>query len=147
MFCDPQRVAILLGGPNVLKLTPEGALDVHDLLASGLPAQALLTLVKRLVFLQPAMLLEKAIGISMRTVRRKTSRQKLSQEQSARLWKFAEVLAKASEVFGSQKNAEEWLERPAIGLDQRRPIDLLLTPPGIQLLQSYLQRLACGVYT
>ena len=29
------------------------------------------------------------------------------------MWKFAEVLAKATEVFGSQTDAEQWMERPA----------------------------------
>ncbi len=70
----------------------------------------------------------------------------LSQEQSGRTWKFAEILAKATDVFGSQEEAEQWLERPAIGLDQRRPIDLLATPAGIELVEQYLTRLAYGVY-
>ncbi|TIY10108.1 MAG: DUF2384 domain-containing protein, partial [Mesorhizobium sp.] len=39
-----------------------------------------------------------------------------------------------------------WLERPAIGLDQRRPIDLLATPAGVELVEDYLERLEYGVY-
>jgi putative toxin-antitoxin system antitoxin component (TIGR02293 family) len=39
------------------------------------------------------------------------------------MWKFAEILAKATEVFGSQREAEQWMTRPATGLEQRRPID------------------------
>ncbi|MGY4335017.1 putative toxin-antitoxin system antitoxin component (TIGR02293 family) [Bradyrhizobium sp. LB7.2] len=49
-------------------------------------------------------------------------------------------------MFGSQEEAEQWLERPDIGLDQRRPIDLLATPAGIELVKQYLTRLAYGVY-
>ena len=92
--------------------------------------------------------LEKAVGMSLRTFqRRKDAPAKpLSQEQSGRTWKFAEILAKATDVFGSQGEAEQWLERPAIGLDQRRPIDLLATPAGIELVEQYLERLAYGVY-
>ncbi|MGY3077989.1 putative toxin-antitoxin system antitoxin component (TIGR02293 family) [Bradyrhizobium sp. LM6.10] len=79
---------------------------------------------------------------SLRTFqRRKDAPDKpLSQEQSGRTWKFAEVLAKATDVFGSQEEAEQWLERPAIGLDERRPIDLLATPAGIELVQSRLRK-------
>lgn len=86
--------------------------------------------------------------MSLRTFqRRKDAPDKpLSQEQSGRTWKFAEILAKATEVFGSQEEAEQWLERPAIGLDQRRPIDLLATPAGVELVEQYLTRLAYGVY-
>ncbi|TIX82762.1 MAG: DUF2384 domain-containing protein, partial [Mesorhizobium sp.] len=60
--------------------------------------------------------------------------------------KFAEILSKATDVFGSQAEAEQWLERPAIGLDQRRPIDLLATPAGVELVEDYLERLEYGVY-
>ena len=44
---------------------------------------------------------------------------------------FAEILAKATRVLGSQDEAEQWLERPAIGLNQERPVDLLTTPAGV----------------
>ncbi|CDZ67170.1 Hypothetical protein NGAL_HAMBI2605_54490 [Neorhizobium galegae bv. orientalis] len=70
----------------------------------------------------------------------------LSQEQSGRAWKFAEILSKATDVLGTQAEAEQWLERPAIGLDQRRPIDLLGTPAGVELVEDYLERLEYGVY-
>jgi uncharacterized protein (DUF2384 family) len=40
----------------------------------------------------------------------------------------------ASEVFGSQEKAEEWLNKPAMGLDGQRPID-------------FLTRLDYGVYS
>jgi putative toxin-antitoxin system antitoxin component (TIGR02293 family) len=50
-------------------------------------------------------------------------------------------------VLGSQQEAEQWLERPAIGLDRRRPIDLLATPAGVELVETFLERLEYGVYT
>ena len=50
-------------------------------------------------------------------------------------------------MFGSQEEAEEWLRRPAMGLDQRRPIDLLATPAGVELVEDFLGRLKYGVYT
>jgi putative toxin-antitoxin system antitoxin component (TIGR02293 family) len=72
---------------------------------------------------------------------------KLSPEQSGRAWKFAEILAKATAVLGSQEEAEDWLRRPAMALDQRRPIDLLATPAGVQLVEDLLGRIQYGVYT
>jgi putative toxin-antitoxin system antitoxin component (TIGR02293 family) len=56
-------------------------------------------------------------------------------------------LAKASAVFGSQGEAERWLVRPAIGLNQHRPIDLLATPAGMEVVDEILQRLEYGVCT
>lgn len=86
--------------------------------------------------------------MSLRTYqRRKDAPAKpLSQEQSGRAWKFAEILTKATAVFGSQAEAERWLESPAIGLDQRRPLDLLSTPAGVELVEDHLARLEYGVY-
>ena len=144
---DLRKVADLLGGPRILSRRITSALDAHELLLDGLPGSALTHFVSHLLFIQTDSL-EKAFGMSLRTFqRRKDAPDKpLSQEQSGRTWKFAEILAKATDVFGSQEDAEQWLERPAIGLDQRRPIDLLATPAGVELVEQYLTRLAYGVY-
>jgi putative toxin-antitoxin system antitoxin component (TIGR02293 family) len=108
------------------------------------------SLLHRLVFLKatsPSLM--KALGISQRTLqrRRETPAKKLTPDQSGRTWKFAEVLSKATQVFGSQQRAEEWLNKPALGLDRKRPIDLLTTPAGTELVETYLTRLEYGVYT
>ena len=60
--------------------------------------------------------------------------------------KLAEILAKATAVLGSQQEAERWLEQPAVGLDQRRPIDLLVTPAGTKIVEDFLTRVEFGVY-
>jgi putative toxin-antitoxin system antitoxin component (TIGR02293 family) len=143
-----QKVAALLGGARILSRRLTSALDAHELLLHGLPTSAVDHLVGQLVFIGKTQSLEKAVGMSLRTwQRRKDAPSKpLSQEQSGRAWKFAEILAKATDVFGTQAEAEQWLERPAIGLDQRRPIDLLGTPAGVELVEDYLERLEYGVY-
>jgi len=113
-----------------------------------MPVEALSHLIKSFSSLMISEPLERALGMSLRTLQRKAagSRKPLNSEQSGRTWKFAEILAKATEVFGSQEAAEKWLEMPAIGLDQRRPIDLLSTPAGVELVEDYLVRLDYGVY-
>ncbi len=63
------------------------------------------------------------------------------------LVEFAEILAKATRVLGSQEEAEQRLKRPAIGLNRQRPIDLLTTPAGVKLVEDYLGRLEYDVYT
>lgn len=68
-------------------------------------------------------------------------------KQSEPPGKLAEILAKGTKVLGSQRDAEEWLERPAIGLNQRRPIDLLATPAGSEIIETFLTRIEYGVYT
>ncbi|MCY1454309.1 putative toxin-antitoxin system antitoxin component [compost metagenome] len=70
----------------------------------------------------------------------------LSPEQSARALYYAEVLEKAQEVFGTRALAEEWMTRPALGLDGESPIDLLSNPVGSELVTAFLNRLDYGVY-
>jgi putative toxin-antitoxin system antitoxin component (TIGR02293 family) len=143
-----QRVIDLLGGSRVFKRPVVTQLDAHNAIKTGLPGGALHHLVTHLRVLTPASI-ESAVGMSVRTYqRRKGAPDKpLSPEQGGRTWKLAEVLAQASEVFGSQEEAEQWLERPAIGLDNNRPLDLLDTPTGVEMVENYLGRMASGVYT
>ncbi len=143
-----QRVVDLLGGPRVLKHPLQDQLDAHELILRGLPGGSLTHLMNKLVVLKATDSLEKAVGMSLRTFQRRkdTPTALLSQEQSGRAWKFAEILTKATQLLGSQEEAEQWLERPAIGLDRRKPIDLLATPAGIELVEELLTRLEYGVY-
>ncbi|MBW8787592.1 antitoxin Xre/MbcA/ParS toxin-binding domain-containing protein [Rhizobium laguerreae] len=143
-----QKIEALFGGSRILSRRLTNALDAHELLLHGLPASALDYLVGNLVVIAKNESLEKAVGMSLRTWQRRkdTPSKPLSQEQSGRAWKFAEILAKATDLFGSQGEAEQWLERPAVGLDQRRPIDLLGTPAGVELVEDHLDRLEYGVY-
>lgn len=144
-----ERAADLLGGQKVLRRPVRSSLEAHDLLAKGLPGEAVNHLVDSFVRLQISPPLEKAVGMSLRTLQRRkgAARKALTQNQGARAWKFAEILAMATDVFGSQEEAERWLEQAALGLDGRRPIDLLATPAGTELVEDLLRRMDYGVYT
>lgn len=143
-----ERTVKLLGGQKTLRRKVRDAFEAHDLLSKGLPNQALFYLVARLVLLNRPVVLEKAVGVSLRTLQRKKDKpdQSLDQEQSGRTWRFAELLAAASEIFGSQEEAEKWFDQPAIGLNGERPIDLLSTPAGHEMVETYLRQLEYGVY-
>ena len=143
------KIAELLGAPRTLRKVPRNALEAHEMLLRGLPPGALLYLVKSLAVLRWDNSFERALGMSVRTYQRHitATTKTLNPEQSGRTWKLAEVLAKATAIFGSKEEAEQWLKRPATGLDQRRPIDLLATPAGVELVEDFLVRLEYGVYT
>jgi putative toxin-antitoxin system antitoxin component (TIGR02293 family) len=145
------RIAELLGGSNTLHRDVQTPLEAHDLLRAGLPGHALKHLVMTVGMLQAEAhgSLEKAVGISLRTYqRRKDAPDKpLSPEQSTRAWKFAEILGRTTSLLGSQPDAEAWLEKPAMALDGRKPIDLLSTAAGVKVLEDVIGRLEYGVYT
>lgn len=144
-----QRVVELLGGKRVLHHSLNDPFDAHEMILEGMPGAALIHLVDHLANLPKSASFEKAVGMSLRTIQRRKEApsKRLNPEQSGRTWKFAEILAKATEVLGSQEEAELWLQRPAMGLDQRRPLDLLATPAGVEIVQDFLGRLEYGVYT
>lgn len=57
------------------------------------------------------------------------------------------LMDQATGVFGSRPDAARWFREPAIGLESRRPIDLLWTEDGIRLVETLLKRLEHCVYT
>jgi len=58
-----------------------------------------------------------------------------------------EVWARVIDVLGSADQARQWLNKPAIALDHRRPIDVIVTPEGAELVINLLNRIDHGVYT
>ena len=139
----------LLGGPRVLKSRPASQLDVHRLLKTGLPQKALDHLVVTVKLVKSGRHFEDAFGMTYRTYQRRKDpgTLPLSPEQSNKTWTFARVLAKATEVFGSQEAAEAWISEPVMGLDRQVPLALLQTPAGVDLVNAFLTRLEYGVYT
>lgn len=144
---DLQKISDLLGGSQTFGSPINTELDAHELLHRGLPRGALTSLIEKLHDI-PVIEVSEALGMSLRTVQRHKSTpvELLDVQQSGRAWKFAEILAKATRALGSQDEAEQWLRRPAIGLDQQRPINLLRTPAGVRLVEDYLGRLEYDVY-
>lgn len=142
-------VATLFGGEKGLKHDISNPIAVHELILAGIPGAALERLVKQLPAISDdSEAFEKAFGMSERTYQRhKADRARvLSPEQSSRTWNFARLLAKAALVLGSRAEAETWMLQPALGLEGRRPIDLLATAAGSDLVREYLERLDYGVY-
>ena len=144
-----ELAATLLGGEKVLKRQVSGPMEAHEALAAGLPGRALHELFGGLETIAPADALAHGVGISLRTFQRsqKAPAKRLSVEQSARAWTFATILAQAMRVFSSRRAAETWLQTPAYALNQQRPIDLLSTPEGADLVRTLLGRIEYGVYT
>ena len=146
---EMDMVVGLLGGDALFARPVRDRLDAHEIILSGFPNKALRSLVRNVPVMQQPDVMEKALGISLRTFQRRSKAdavRPLSQEQSGRTWKFAEILARATRILGSQTEAEAWLIRPATGLNQQRPIDLLVTTAGVEIVEDHLERLEYGVY-
>ncbi len=137
----------LLGGARLFKHQPESRADVHATIVRGMPYATLLFLTDHAKLLSEEDVAG-VIGISTRTLRRQKEAPKkaMPADLASRTWLFAETLAKASEVFGGREEAERWMSTEVMGLDGARPIDLLRTLQGAELVKEFLGRLEHGVY-
>ena len=129
------------------KLSDMSPLQTHDIVTSGLPVVLVLDLIKTFnVVDREAVLL--TIGVSEKTLQRwKSAEQRLDTNASDRLIRLAVVTEQAMDVFGSRDAAESWLVASAIGLDGRRPLDLLQTSEGVKIVKLFLTRIDYGTYT
>jgi len=139
------QVLRILGTKPMRVNTP---IELHERIVEGLPCHTVVFLVERLTVLKRDEIL-RALNISLRTWHRMKAKQKtapLDLDLSARVWTLAEVLSKATDVFGNQSDAEHWLATSAIGLNACRPIDLLATSQGAATVKTLLDRMTHGVY-
>lgn len=147
-----QRVNRFLGGRAVFGRPIKGIADAHALILRGMPTKAMVVLMREMPSI-PATSVLGIVGISQRNwARRREAAEQdpkatLTVEEGNRLWKFTEILAQAATTLGSEAAAQEWMNKPQIGLDGKRPLELLTTAPGAQLVEDLLQRMEYGVYT
>lgn len=131
----------------------ETPVDVHEYVGHEMPRKAALTLVSVFAYIKPNdKAMERALGMSERTLHRfkaapREQNKPLDANQGSRVWAMADVVSKAKEVLGSLEEAERWLTSPAIGLNSKRPIDLMGTMPGAEVVKNLLERMEYGVYT
>lgn len=141
------NVVRLLGGERILKHTIVTKLDAHSVISEGFPNDVLNSLIAKVPELKDPSFLRSALGVSARTTQRKNSQGAvLTTEQSSKAWNFAEILTQAESVFGSQRDGMKWLNEPSFGLGGKRPIDLLSTSAGSEVVKDLLTKLEYGVY-
>lgn len=139
----PQLVAILLSGK-----VGDDRMEVYRAVTNGFPLQSVLNMIENSHVYKRFGVLSKIVGASDRTLARrlKTPNEALTPEQSTRALNYAEVLEKATDVLGSRELAEQWMVKPARGLDGETPIDLISNSVGYELVTDFLTRIEYGVY-
>ena len=120
-------------------------LGAHDAVTAGVQVSDMRQVMKTLKLIG-----EKDIyvllGINARTMQRRADRT-LDANASDRALRLVAVTHQAIGVLGSQDAAERWLASPAIGLDDRKPIDLLQSSEGTDMVKTLLTRMEYGVYS
>jgi putative toxin-antitoxin system antitoxin component (TIGR02293 family) len=139
--------APLVPGGQLFQLAKNlSPLQAHDLVTEGLPVVTARELMASFHIVDRDSVL-RAVGISERTLQRgKAADKLLDSNASDRVLRLASVTEQAIDVLGSQEAAERWLATPALGLDERKPIDLLQSSEGTELVRTLLTRMDYGVY-
>lgn len=89
--------------------------------------------------------LPKIIAISERQLSRYTSEHILRRDISDQMIQVAQLYHKGYEIFGNERHFQEWMNSEIQGLGFEKPINLLDTSIGIQLVVNELGRLEHGI--
>jgi len=122
-------------------------LQGHDLVTKGVAVADAREVMKAFAIIDEKQFYS-VLGITGRTMQRRAASagKTLDSNASDRVLRLVSVTDQAMEVFGSLESAERWLSSPAIGLDRRKPIDLLGSTEGTELVKTLLTRMEYGVY-
>ena len=133
-----RRVWERLGPILISRKTVETPLDIHEAIDRGFAIRPLKDQHWLMAFFERT--------VDSKDDSSKRSRKRLSSHSSGRLYQLAVVFEEALDVLGSEEAVIDFLDKPSIGLEQHKPIDLLTTPPGIQLVRTHIERMRFGVY-
>ena len=126
---------------------PRTGLKAHDLVAKGMGVAEAKQVMAGFTVINEEQFYS-VLGITHRTMQRRaaSASKTLDANASDRALRLVSVMHQAEEVLGSQEAAERWLSSPAMGLDQRLPIDLLQSSEGTAMVKTLLSRMEYGVY-
>lgn len=76
--------------------------------------------------------------------RYKKERKRLDANQGERLLKLKALFSFGTEVFGSIRSFQAWLQKPAFGIGQVIPLQIIKTSTGIDLVMNEITNIAYG---
>ena len=128
---------------NRKRLPIANRLDLVDLGDRGLTKAELLHLAKQLDLSLPQ--LAEILPVTERTIQRYNSAQRFNKTVSEQLLQIAEITVRGTEVFGDRGRFLAWLKSPCPGLGNRKPLALLGSRFGTELVQDELGRIEHGI--
>ncbi|MCL4473167.1 MAG: DUF2384 domain-containing protein [Actinobacteria bacterium] len=137
------QVEELLGGEKILGRKLRGINDFIELGRKGIKKSALRHLATNMSLTWRDM--AKLLPITERTLQRYEMQKLMNQIVSEQALQLAEVVAMGIDVFGDRENFLTWLSLPCAALGERKPIELLGSRFGIELVIDELGRIAHGI--
>ena len=121
-----------------------GSSSLIEQVRRGLPIAELTTLQSGLQV--PLEQLASKLAISRATLQRRKASGRLSPDESDKLLRFRRLLGHATEVFGDEAKARDWLKLPQRGLGGAVPLEYAETEIGAREVENLLGRIDYGVY-
>lgn len=87
------------------------------------------------------------LPVSTRTLQRSTADRLFPKNLSDSLLHIAEIYRKTFEVFENKDNAIDWLFSENLALGGKKPMDMVDTIEGIQLVKDILIRIEHGIFS
>lgn len=85
------------------------------------------------------------LHLSRRNFLRRKEQDRLSPDESDRLYRLARVLAHANRVFEDPEQSADWIQTPNAALGKQQPLVLLDTDIGVQQVDQVLGRIEHGI--
>ena len=118
--------------------------DIPHALRVGLPFSSLSNLAKQLELSQTEAL--HLTDISEASLRRRRKVGLFSSEESERIFRYAEVVQAAFDLFGDEESARGWLKRPRAYFQEQSPLEVARSEYGARKLLEYIAQLEVGSY-
>lgn len=137
------HVEEILGGEEVLGRKIKSINDFIELGRQGIKKSAVRHLAASMSLTWRDM--AKLLPITERTLQRYQTQKLMNQIVSEQALQLAEVVAIGIDVFEDRGNFLTWLSMPSTALGGRKPIELLSSRFGIELVVDELGRIAHGI--
>jgi putative toxin-antitoxin system antitoxin component (TIGR02293 family) len=116
--------------------------DIHDLIEAGFPA----SIVDKLCDHGTISVEARDLIIPLKTLKTKLMLdQRLTVDESDRLFRVAHITAMAVVLFGDNEKAENWLTKPKPRFSGKSPIAMLSTTQGTRRVDEMLIQVAEGL--
>ena len=89
----------------------------------------------------------KLIHVSERTLQRNPPEKQINISTSEKLVELARLFHKGTEVFNDKEKFNTWLNRPNKSLEDQKPIEVIETSLGIDLVFDELLKIEHGVFS
>ncbi len=126
-----------------LKETIRSPLDLVKLGGKGVSKGAVSRLAKHLSLGLTEM--APLLSLNLRTIQRYSAERVFSRAVSERILRIALVVSRGEEIFGNREQFNVWLKEPNRALADKKPMDLLVSNFGIDMILDELGRIEHGI--